>query len=293
MDGILMRAAAKINLFLEVTARRTDGYHDILSVMQSVSLCDELKLCLRGQGISLDCGDAPLDCGQKNLAYRAARLYLEHVGADCGVDIRLTKRIPMQAGLGGGSSDAAAVLLGLDRLLGQPLGLERLTCLGAALGADVPFCIMGGCARATGIGEQLESLPMLPECSIVICCPPERISTPGAYGELDRLHGGFAEGAYAPRSLDGMLSALGTSRLTDICGEMYNIFEDVTSSRDDIRSIKRCMTESGALAALLSGSGPSVFGIFENDKSARRCADVLGEQYADVYVCAPMSANKI
>lgn len=293
MDGILMRAEAKINLFLEVTARRTDGYHDILSVMQSVSLCDELELCPRGRGIALDCGDAPLDCGEKNLAYRAARLYLEHVGADCGVAMRLTKRIPMQAGLGGGSSDAAAVLVGLERLFGHPLGLERLTRLGAALGADVPFCIMGGCARAEGIGERLEPLPTLPECGIVICCPPERISTPGAYGELDRLHGSFAAGAYSPRCLDGMTTALATSRLNDICAKMYNIFEDVTSSRDDIRSIKRCMTESGALAALLSGSGPSVFGIFENDKCARQCATMLGEQYADVYVCAPTSANKI
>ncbi len=293
MDGILITAAAKINLFLEVTARRTDGYHDILSVMQSVSLCDELELCLRGQGITLDCGDAPLDGGPKNLAYRAARLYLEYVGADCGVDIRLTKRIPMQAGLGGGSSDAAAVLIGLNRLLGRPLDLEQLMLLGVKLGADVPFCIMGGCARAEGVGEQLAALPKMPDCSIVICCPPERISTPAAYGELDRLHGSFAAGAYRPRSLDGMLAALSTSHLANICGEMHNIFEDVTSSRGDIQEIKRCMTGAGASAALLSGSGPSVFGIFENNDHARRCADMLKEQYADVYVCAPVAANKI
>lgn len=293
MDSIAVSAAAKINLYLDVTARREDGYHDIESVMQSVSLCDELELALTDGGIRLDCGGARLDCGEGNLAYRAARLYLEHIGSERGVDITLQKRIPMQAGLGGGSSDAAAVLRGMNLLLGRPLGSDELCRLGARLGADVPFCVRGGCALAQGVGERLSPLPGLPGCSIVICCPQERISTPWAYAELDRLHGGFAVRRADERRIRDMQQAFGESQIKNICENMYNIFEDVTEDRLDIQLIKRCMLERGALRAMLSGSGPSVLGVFEDKSAAHTCAVALGEHFEAVYVCEPTEANII
>ncbi len=293
MDSIAVSAAAKINLYLDVTARREDGYHDIESVMQSVSLCDELELALTDGGIRLDCGGARLDCGEGNLAYRAARLYLEHIDSTLGVDITLQKRIPMQAGLGGGSSDAAAVLRGMNLLLGRPLGSDELCRLGARLGADVPFCVRGGCALAQGVGERLSPLPGLPSCSIVICCPQERISTPWAYAELDRLHGGFAVRRADERRIRDMQQALNESQIKNICEDMHNIFEDVTASRLDIQLIKRCMLERGALRAMLSGSGPSVLGVFEDKSAAHTCAAALGEHFEAVYVCEPTEANII
>lgn len=293
MEKLTVKAPAKINLYLDVVGRRNDGYHDILSIMQTVSLCDEIELALTDHGIKLDCGDSSLTSGESNLAYRAARLFLDYTGADVGVDMRLTKRIPMQAGLGGGSSDAAAVLRGLNRLCGRPLDAEKLCRLGAKLGADVPFCVIGGCACVGGIGERVEPLPVTPQCTVVICCPTERISTPWAYGELDRVYGGFRGERQDGGRFQNMRRALDTSQTENFCKFTYNIFEDVTVGSGDIHSIRLAMREHGAACAMLSGSGPSVFGIFDNERQARLCAGALAASWDAVHVCVPTAANDI
>lgn len=294
MDCITVTAPAKINLYLDVTGRREDGYHDILSVMQTVSLCDNIALSLKsGGGIRLDCGNSVLRCDESNLAYRAADLMLSKTGACVGVDITLDKHIPLEAGLGGGSSDAAGVLRGLNALLGHPLGLEELCRLGAELGADVPFCVMGGCACATGIGERLERLPDMPGCFIVICCPEERISTPWAYGELDRIHGMFGFHTAGTQRADSMKRGMHTPLIENISHNMYNIFEDVIRDRKDILAVKSIMCEQGALRAMLSGSGPSVFGIFDNERQAQACADMLAASCDTVHLCIPCGVNNI
>lgn len=293
MKKLTVKAPAKINLYLDVVGRRDDGYHDIVSIMQTVSLCDEIELALIERGIQLDCGDSSLDNGESNLAYRAARLFLSHTAADVGVDMRLTKRIPVQAGLGGGSSDAAAVLRGLNRLCGSPLDAETLCRLGRELGADVPFCVVGGCACVGGIGERVEPLTAAPQCTVVICCPHERTSTPWAYGELDRIYGGFREGRQDGGRFQNIRRALEGSQVNNFSEFTYNIFEDVTVNRADIHSIRLTMREHGASCAMLSGSGPSVFGIFDNERQARLCAGALAASWDAVHVCVPTAANDI
>lgn len=292
MGGLMVRAEAKINLYLDIAARRDDGYHDIFSIMQTVSLCDDIGLERRESGVSLACSVPALE-GEGNLAWRAARLFFERAGISDGVSIELVKRIPTEAGLGGGSSDAAAVLRGLNELFDRPLEMAELCTLGGTLGADVPFCVAGGCMSAGGIGDRLEMLPGMPECTVVLCCPPERISTPWAYRELDRMYAAFAARRPETARFDDIKDAMRCSQIKNIARKIYNIFEDVTANREDIQSIKRIMLECGALNAMMSGSGPSVFGLFENERQARMCADALASLHDAVYVCVPTAANNI
>ena len=253
-------ACAKVNLFLDVVARRDDGFHDIKSVMHSVSLSDYLTISAEASdetSVILTTNIEGLSVGEDNLICRAARSYLTRFNINTRVDIALEKHIPIGAGLGGGSTDAAATLRGLRRIFGLGSDDELLTIC-ESLGSDVPFCFIGGTAVCTGRGERMEKCES-PDYHFVIAIGEERISTPKAYAALDKKYMNFTHDGYTPRE--------------DV-SKLYNIFESVTDI-DDVRNIKEIMIKNGAEAVLMSGSGPSVFGIFESEDQAKLACDAL------------------
>ncbi len=255
------KAYAKLNISLDVTERRADGYHDMAMVMQTVSLCDEVELRFTDTGtvqaksnLSFVPGD------ERNLAVRAALAYLRAAGQEGqGLAIRLDKRVPVGAGMGGGSSDAAAVLRALNRHYGA-LGPGELETLSASVGSDVPFCVRGGTALATGRGEKLESLPDMPDCAFVICKPNFSVSTPELFRRLDQ------GGAHCHPDTIGLVEALRAGDLAGICRRMYNVFEDVDDRRlRTVKEIKSRLLDCGALGAVMTGTGSAVFGIYPGD----------------------------
>lgn len=292
------RANAKINAYLDVTSRRENGYHNIVSIMQTVSLCDLVSVDFRPTGhtsIRLEASgnDAmPTDC--RNLAWRAAEKFLQRAERSGEVRIIIEKHIPMAAGLAGGSADAAAVLRALNALCGSPLTLDELCALGATLGADVPFCIRGGTALVTGIGERMDDFPAMPEGILLVACRGEGVSTPWAYGELDRKYNDFK----APKSADNRTTCIENAwkngDLTASCAHFFNLFEEVVPTvQKDVGDLKRIMTESGAVRAMMSGSGPSVFGVFAELGAADAACMRLRESGAAAYVCHPCGKYKL
>ena len=289
MNFCVVAAPAKINLYLDVVLRREDGYHEILSIMQAVSLCDEITVEISNKsGIELVCDDDRLPTDRGNIAYRAAELFLMRACIDCGIKIGLRKSIPAAAGLAGGSADAAAVLRGLNKLFNYPFSVDALCDMASALGADVPFCVRGGCMCAEGIGEKLTVLPCMPDCYIVIACPDERVSTPAAYAELDCLYDDFKASSFDKSDYFVIEAALCQKSLDGVCKKMYNIFEQIHKGRQDISELKAIMTDSGALKAMVSGSGPSVFGIFENMNSASLAAARIEARGYTAHICRPV-----
>ena len=270
------KAYAKLNISLDVTERREDGYHDMLMVMQTVSLCDEVT-------VTFDGGDRvrarsnlrfiPND--ERNLAVKAALCFLEETGhAGQGMLIEINKRIPVGAGMGGGSSDAAAVLRALNRLYGDPLDRGQLCRLSERIGSDVPFCVWGGTALASGRGEKLEVLPDMPDCRFIICKPEFSISTPELFRKLDeiklRCHPDTA----------GLVEAIRQGQLAQICRRMYNVFEDVDDRRmRTVADIKSILLDHGALGAVMTGTGSAVFGVFEPDRDTSAVRDKLRAEY--------------
>ncbi|MBQ9132179.1 MAG: 4-(cytidine 5'-diphospho)-2-C-methyl-D-erythritol kinase [Clostridia bacterium] len=291
------RANAKINLYLDVVSRRDNGYHNLVSLMQTVSLCDlvtvdfspssHTSIYLQASG-----NDAmPLDC--RNLAWRAAELFLGTVRRSGEVRITIEKHIPMAAGLAGGSSDAAAVLRGLNRLCGEPLTLQELCDLGAGLGADIPFCIRGGGALVTGIGERMEDIPPMPDCPMVVACMGEGVSTPWAYGRLDEKYEGFTQPKDEDPRVKAICKALKGKKILQACEHFYNIFEDVVpQAQPCVDRLKNCMIQNNAACAMMSGSGPSVFGIFESVADADAACAALREMGAAAFVCHPCDAYR-
>lgn len=297
MKELLERAYAKINLSLDVTGRRNNGYHEVDGVMQSVSLCDDVRIIFNEADEStvelVVEGNPEVPTDGRNLAVRAACLLMETVNRTGYLKIELTKKIPMAGGLAGGSTDAAAVLRGVNRLLGSPLSLEELCALGARLGADVPFCVRGGAMRTQGIGELLTPVSPMPDCWLVVAKLGEGVSTPEAYGALDARFGSFLGAVERPdSSLKRLLEALRQGGLSECCGALYNIFEIVTEPiRPKVTVLKDAMKANGALAAMMSGSGPSVFGVFSANADAEKARDVLLELGADAHVCRPIGEN--
>lgn len=282
-------AQAKLNLSLDVLRRREDGYHDLCMVMQTVALSDRLQLEV-GTGAPLrmrsDLGFLPAN--EKNLAAAAALCLCRAAGVDPGgLSIRLWKSIPVCAGLAGGSADAAAVLRGLNRLLALDLPPERLAEIGVQVGSDVPYCVRGGTALAQGRGEVLSPLPPLPPCRAVLCKPAFPVSTPELFGRID-----CARIRRRPDT-NGLIAALEAGDLPGVARRMYNVFEDVLESRRavEIASIKAILIDRGALGASMSGSGPSVFGLFETEHAARDACALLKESYRDVFLCGPAGAE--
>ena len=264
MTELQLTAPAKINLWLEIRSRRPDGYHDIESVMQTVSLCDTLTL-KKADGIAITCSNDTLDCGETNLCHKAARAFFAASGIDGGAAIHIDKHIPIAGGLAGGSTDAAATLRGLNLLYETGYSVEKLCAIGVKIGADVPFCVKRGIAVTRGIGDRFSEAPRLPDCHIVVACAGEGVSTPWAYGRLDEMYDFAARTVNA----DDFTRVIAGGRLGDITAAMTNIFESaVLPVRPQAVSIKENLLKSGALGALMSGSGPSVFGIFDNPESA-------------------------
>ncbi|MBO5510799.1 MAG: 4-(cytidine 5'-diphospho)-2-C-methyl-D-erythritol kinase [Clostridia bacterium] len=306
---ITLSAPAKINLFLDITACRPDGYHEIAGVMQSISLCDTVTvevteptgmyLCSLGnhtagaESITLTCTNPDLPADSRNLAWRAAEKFFAATGRGCkSLSIHIEKRIPAAAGMAGGSTDAAAVLVGLNDLFGHPLTPAALCEVGLTLGADVPFCIMGGAQITEGIGEALTPITPMPACGLVVACGGEGVSTPAAYKALDTLYGSFDPAAYTPRAreLTALKSALWQGNLTALCGSMFNLFESVVlPDRPVARQIKETLLSAGAVTAMMSGSGPSVFGVFpKGDGSAEKAREALEALGIPAWVCEPI-----
>lgn len=277
-----LNAYAKINLSLDITGRREDGFHTLDTVMQTVSLCDAITLTsVREPGISLRTNFRYLPVNEKNTAYRAASLFFKHCGIQgAGLQISIQKRIPSRAGLGGGSADAAAVLRGLNELYGAGLSKETLFGLGAQIGADVPFCLHGGACRCTGVGEILEPVAPLPDCFLVICKPPAGMSTPRAYALLDQSPPARTQGT--PK----LLEALESGDLRKIGKALSNRFDDAMRLMQ-VRKIKQIMGSAGAAGALMTGSGSAVFGLFPSEGSAKSCASLLLEQ-GEVFLARPV-----
>ena len=280
MTSVKEIAYAKINLHLDVLDRREDGFHSVRTVMQTVTLADEITVSVkpsRKREISLSLvGGGKLPTDSRNLAYKAAELFLDATLIDASVDIRLNKRIPVAAGLAGGSSDAAATLRALNRLYKKPLSEKRLLSIAAGLGSDVPFCLLGGTALCLGRGEIIERLPCGLDLQLVVAIADEHVSTPMAYSRLDELYGNFA----VPRNDDAdeifasLMASIDKRELET--EKLFNIFENaVLPICCGAEDIKRRMIELGATHALMSGSGPSVFGIFENVGKAELAAAAL------------------
>ncbi|MFV0401416.1 MAG: 4-(cytidine 5'-diphospho)-2-C-methyl-D-erythritol kinase [Oscillospiraceae bacterium] len=288
MDRIVLSAPAKINLFLEITGTDHRGYHLLDTVMQSVSLCDLVLLSRRREGFFIASNEEGVPTDESNLAFKAAAALCAELDiALPSLSIYLEKRIPSEAGLGGGSSDAAAVLIGLNRLLGTNLSTEKLCDIGEKVGADVPFCVLGGTALARGIGEKLMPLKPLPGCHIVIAKPAEGISTREAFYDYDRL-GNKA----TPQDGTALLKAITASDLTGLGSAVYNTLEQIIPG-NTTETIKAVMGENGAVGAALSGSGSAVFGLFDSKAAAERCAEALRETKRFVFMAVPVSGVKI
>ena len=285
---IVVRAYAKINLFLDITSLRADKYHDIISFMQSVALHDTVTveyLPSSSKIISVACSVEGVPLDRANIAYRAAEIFPVNDGI---INIHIQKNIPMSAGLAGGSTDAAAVLVGLNYLLGNKLSKDELKHMGKTLGADVPFCIDGGACIARGIGEDLVTTAPMPKIPLVVARLGEGMSTPLAYKALDEKHNNFV--GYSPKlSMLNILTNSDTSTsILHYCEGFYNIFEEVVECvRPNVTRVKSKMTENGAIRAMMSGSGTSVFGIFENETDANCAVAALRDIGATAYLCYP------
>ncbi|WP_209343799.1 4-(cytidine 5'-diphospho)-2-C-methyl-D-erythritol kinase [Flavonifractor sp. AGMB03687] len=286
MAVLEVKAYAKLNLSLDVLGKRPDGYHDMRMVMQTVNLTDAIRLEIgTGQPLHMGSNLGFLPANESNLAAAAALRLCEATGVDAGgLSIDLEKTIPVCAGLAGGSADAAAVLRGLNKLLDLGLPGERLEEIGALVGSDVPYCVRGGTALAEGRGEILTDLPPLPDCLVVLCKPAFSVSTPELFRSLD--------GCRIRRRPDtaGLLAALESGDLPGVARRMYNVFEDALPARraQEIDAIKNVMIQHGALGASMSGTGPTVFGLFIQREAAQGAWTALKEQYPETFLAESM-----
>jgi len=290
MNKIELKALGKINLGLDVLGRRENGYHDVRMVMQTLYLYDQITITKKETpGIELKTNLFYLPVDENNLAYRAAKLLMDEFDVKEGVSIYLDKHIPVAAGMAGGSSNAAAVLFGINRMFELGLSQQELMERGVTLGADVPYCIMRGTVLAEGIGEILTPLPALPRCYVLIAKPPISVSTKLVYEKLD------SHEIEDHPDIDGILEGLEAQDIKKIASCMGNVLEKVTIEEYPvIEDIKNVMKEEGALNAMMSGSGPTVFGIFDNKHLARKAADRIRkmELAKQVYVTNVHNARR-
>jgi 4-diphosphocytidyl-2-C-methyl-D-erythritol kinase len=293
MDKIQLKALAKINLGLDVLRRREDGYHEVKMIMQTISLYDELMLKkIKKPEIQLRTNLPYLPTNENNLAYQAAKLLMEEYQIPGGLLIQLEKKIPVAAGMAGGSSDAAAVLWGVNQMYHLGLSRKELMERGVRLGADVPYCILRGTALAEGIGEKLKTLPPMPKCYLLIAKPGISVSTKFVY---ENLHVNELEAKKHP-DVDAMIIALRQKDLALLSARMGNILELVTiPAHPVIDKIKQEMQKAGALGAMMSGSGPTVFGIFDTQPKARKAYRALrASQLAkQLYLTVPYNVHRV
>lgn len=277
------KACAKLNLSLDVLGRRTDGFHDLRMVMQSAALCDDVTVALTPGDFTAESNRAYLPCDDRNIAVKAARAFFAAAElTDVGARVRIEKRIPVCAGLGGGSSDAAAVLRALNRLTGANLSAQALRRIAAEVGSDVPFCVTGGTCLAEGRGERLTRLPSLPPCGIVVCMPFFSVSTPELFGRIDR------RASRCRPDTAGLVRALEAGDLRETARRMYNVFEDVLGRRgDEVRALRNALLDAGALGAVMSGTGSAVFGIFKDAAAAAHGRAAVSPLCREVFLTRP------
>lgn len=271
MDKLELKAYGKINLGLDVIRKRPDGYHDLDMVMQMVDVYDDVTLTrVEGTEIVVRTDTAVLSNGKDNLAYMAAKMLMDEFGIVQGLEITIKKRIPIAGGMAGGSSDCAATLKGVNQMFDLGLSKEDLMERGVRLGADVPYCILGGTAIARGIGEILTPLPTPPECHVIIAKPPVSVSTAFVYGNIrpDKIE--------RRPDIEVMVSAIKTQDLYKLAESLYNVMEDITVPKYPIiQEIKTVMLDNGALNSIMSGSGPTVFGLYDDIEKAEQTVELL------------------
>lgn len=289
MPKISLNAKAKINITLDVLGKRADGYHELAMIMQSIGLCDQILLeTSTGDGLIRVFTNLPyLPSDRRNIAYKAVELFFDKTGIrNEGVRIDLIKNIPVAAGLAGGSSDAAAVLCGLNRLCQTGLSVEELKGIGQEIGSDVPYCIVGGTALATGRGEIIKPLPPMPKCFVVLVKPPFSLSTAKVYQSV------VCEKIKMHPDTDGVIKAIGDSSLPDVARRMYNVLESFVESRT-IGEIKTRLLNMGAEGAVMSGSGPTVFGVFSKQSAAEAAYKKLRRNFKDTFLTEICDANDL
>lgn len=285
MTILCEKAYAKLNLTLDVLGKREDGFHNLKSVMQTVSLYDGIEMELgTGENWKLICSREDIPCDQRNLAWKAAKLYCDTLGKDPnGLTIRIEKNIPSGAGMAGGSADAAAVLRILNRFYGNPLTLEELAAMSGTIGSDIPFCVLGGTVMCEGRGEVMRRLPDCPQCVIVGCKPGFSVSTPVLFRKIDSVE------IMAHPDNDAMERALAAGDLDSIAREIYNVFDPVVSGdHPEIGHIKAICHSHGAMAAQMTGSGSVVFAVMPDPESAERAKTELEQTYSQVFVVKPV-----
>ncbi len=285
MTTLYEGAFAKLNLTLDVLGKRPDGYHDLRSVMQTISMRDDVQIDLdTGMPWSLTCTDEGIPCDERNLAWKAAEVFFKAVNKDPnGLSIQITKRIPTEAGLGGGSADAAAILRALNRHYGSPFSILALAELGAQVGSDVPFCTLCGTAMVEGRGEQLRKLPDMPDCVFVVCKPAFSVSTPELYRKLDETVIGKRPDNQA------MENAMLMGDLGKVAESLCNVFDPVvTAEHLEINYIKSIFNSYGSLGQQMTGSGSAVFGILPNFEYAAVVCNMLKENYPQIYIAKPI-----
>ena len=289
MDKIQLKALAKINLGLDVLRRREDGYHEVKMIMQTIGLHDDLEIRkTKTPGIQVKTNLYYLPTNENNLVYKAAKLLMDEFQIQDGVSIQLKKRIPVAAGMAGGSSDGAAVLWGINQMYGLGLSMQALMERGVRLGADVPYCIQRGTALAEGIGEKLSVLPPMPKCTILIAKPGISVSTKFVY---ENLHANDLKPEQHP-DVDSMIEAMRQKDLGLLCSRMGNVLETVTiPAYPVINEIKRTMMDNGAIGSMMSGSGPTVFGIYDSPAAAKQAMKAVRAAKLAKQICLTTPYN--
>lgn len=286
------KAYAKINLFLDIENLRNDGYHNIKSVMQTIDWHDVIKVEKSTfDGIKIVCDNKKIPTDSSNIVFRAAKSFLNELDINDGILIHIQKNIPISAGMAGGSADGAATLEALNELYDFPFTTLQLINIGKNIGADIPFCILGGTKKISGIGEIVEDCGTMPNCFIVCAKMTDTgVSTPQAYRELDNIYCDFVGYNYSKEKFDELISAIDQKNLDGVCEHMFNIFEEaIAVEHSSVNKIKNLMKKHGAQKAMMSGSGPSVFGIFTDEKKASALCDELIKNGANAKVCVPIT----
>ncbi len=285
-----IKAYAKLNLTLDVIGCRDDGYHELEMVMQSISLCDNVAVRIgAGEGFSVISNIPHIPNDERNIAVKAAKAFSEHFGRDLGgVAIAINKRIPSSAGMAGGSADGAAVLRLLNELNGKPFSEDELCNIGESVGADVPFCIMGGTRLARGKGEIMQELLPLSDCEIVVCKPRRGMSTKSVFESIDNCT------IEKHPDTEAMLCAIARNDIYGVAKNVYNVFEPIVATEvPDVAFIKSEMLGTGALTSAMTGSGSAVFGIYDDKTAARNAVARLKGRYTDVFLTRPVRSDEI
>ena len=285
---IKIKAPAKINLGLEILGKLPDGYHEVDFIMQTVGLYDYVTVELtENKEINITC-NKKIDCDiQNNIAYKAAEVFFEHTNKKSGgINIHIEKNIPISAGLAGGSSNGAAIFVALDKIFGTNLELSELMKLGAKIGSDIPFCMLGSTARAKDTGVDLVPISPMPDCYVLLVKPDLSVSTKEAYEKADKL------GSKTGAKIDMLMQCIENQDLLGIGKNLFNRFEDIIF-QNIIKDIKSSLLNKGALGASMSGSGPTVFGIFDNESAANKCFNYMKSVYKETFLCRPTNHGAI